>query len=178
MAASLLRKDRVMADNEPLWQCASDLLLVVAVAAMALGLVAVGMGLSGADGAAPSAQTASRGDLALEAEGACPPSAAFEAACGRVHADGGRDAALDVGTPKTAPVGHPGASDVIASIGRSVVSTDSPPMPVAEDDPREFLAHMTAVMHRRGLPLPVSQGRIQSLIDQPADQGDDAPSMP
>jgi hypothetical protein len=51
-------------------------------------------------------------------------------------------------------------------------------MPVAEDDPREFLAHMTAVMHRRGLPLPVSQGRIQSLIDQPADQGDDAPSMP
>jgi hypothetical protein len=56
---------------------------------------------------------------------------------------------------------------------RSIPPNGSPAMPSADDDPREFLAHMTAVMHRRGLPLPASQGRIQSLIDQPAGQGDD-----
>jgi hypothetical protein len=34
-----------------------------------------------------------------------------------------------------------------------------------DDDSRAYLAHMTAVMHRGGLPLPGDAGRLQSLTD-------------
>jgi hypothetical protein len=97
-AVSLLREDRVMADNEPRWQSASDFLLVVAVAA--------------------------------------------------------------------------------APVLRSISPVGSPALPRADDDPREYLAHMMAVMHRRGLPLPASEGRVQSLIDQSVGQRDEDRSVP
>jgi hypothetical protein len=178
-AVSLLREDRVMADNEPRWQSASDFLLVVAVAAVALGLAVVGMGLAAPGGAAPSALVTSGGKVLHETAGACAPSTLLEAPCNRVNAAGVRGTALASNIAATGPaVRFAAASDAAAPVLRSISPVGSPALPRADDDPREYLAHMMAVMHRRGLPLPASEGRVQSLIDQSVGQRDEDRSVP
>ena len=178
MAAPLLREDCVKADNEPRWQSASDLLLVVAVAAVAFGLAAVGVGLAELSSTAPSPLVTPGGSPLLEAEGFCRSSSPLLAACDRDLSDGGHDGARGVDAVKVAAVRFAPASDVAAPVMRSISPVGASAMAPADNDPRAFLAHMTAVMHRRGLPLPASEGRMQSLINQSAGQGDDAPSVP
>jgi hypothetical protein len=68
-----------------------------------------------------------------------------------------------------ARIADPGREVAAIHVTPGALGSPSPPVdaaaqPSSDDDPRVYLAHMTAVQHRQGLPLPGDIGRLLSLI--------------
>lgn len=70
------------------------------------------------------------------------------------------------GIPRDEAAGRSSVASLVPSARSRAASPHEPSSHSPDDDdPRAFLAHMTAVMHRRGLPLPGASGRLQSLFN-------------
>ena len=147
-----------MLHREPRWHGDIDLLLMVVAAAAALELGAVATRIAVDASLVPtlppverSVCTLSSGAGVRENTGSGPGE--------QVRPD-------RRGTARTAGLG-PSAAAIPITLGAS--GSTAPPVgaatqPPSDDDPRVYLAEMTAVQHRQNLPLQGAVGRLQSLI--------------
>lgn len=147
-----------MLHRAPRWYGGRDLLLVIVVAAAALELGAPAAGIVVEAVLVPTFPPMEATDRTL-GSGARLREGTDSGPRHRVRPD--RE-----GTAHTASFGPSAAAIPITlgAPGSTVPPVAAATQPPSDDDPRVYLAHMTAVQHRQGLPLPGAVSRLQCLI--------------
>ncbi len=146
-------RGRTMRDGRDRFQSGiGDLLLVVTVAAVVMGLGAVAAGLTRLD---PGPRRVLIPSVSIQRSTAVSATALTDYPY--PPASGVAPRATGAERPVV-------ASPWPSAQSRAVAPGDPSRLDSAGDDSRAFLAHMTAVLHRRGLPLPGAAGRQRSLI--------------